>query len=192
MIKLSILICTVPTPERIATLRELMSILDPQLKQFRGLIEHSIHDAGRSMTTGAKRNALLKLASGEYIVFIDDDDMVSEHYCSWMLRGLESGADCMAISGIMTTNGANETPWRISKDYENVSVKEGSRTVLLRKTNHITAVRREIALQAGFPDKSHAEDKYYSDRVSKLCKTELKIDGPIYHYRYSTKNKLYV
>lgn len=190
MIKLSILICTVPVPERVALLRELMNAVNPQLMQH-SCAEIRIHDAGKSMTTGSKRNELILHSEGEYVVFIDDDDMVPEYYVSEMLSSIESGADCIAINGIMTTDGINETPWRISKAYDNISIQENGHTVLLRKTNHITAVRRSIALQAGFPNKSLAEDKYYSDRVAPLCNTEFKIEKPMYHYRYSNKNKLY-
>jgi glycosyltransferase involved in cell wall biosynthesis len=143
----------------------------------------------KKISTGAKRNYLLKQAQGEYVVFIDDDDWVPEYYVKEILLAARSGADCLAINGTMTTDGEQEVKWRISKDYNNEEVKEGGEIVLLRKTNHITAVKRELALAAGFPDKSNAEDKHYSDRLK--LKTEFTVSKPMYHYRFSTKNKQY-
>jgi len=71
----------------------------------------------------------------------------------------------------------------------NSDVRVGNKTVYHRHTNHITAVKRIIALAAGFPDKSNAEDKHYSDRLQ--LRTEFKIDRPMYTYRFTTKNKQY-
>jgi len=145
----------------------------------------------KQVSTGEKRNRLVKEAIGDYIIMIDDDDEIPPYYIEQLLIAAESDADCFAISGNMTTDGMNEIKWRLSKDYENVTVKENGIDVYLRKTNHITAVKRELALLAPFPDKSNAEDKGYSDSVNKFLKSEFVISLPMYHYRYSTKNKEY-
>ncbi len=142
----------------------------------------------KQFSTGHKRNELLKAASGKYIIFIDDDDWVEPYYVEELLKAAESDADCFAINGWITTNGRHKMQWFLSKDHPNVT----RNNTYLRTTNHITAVKRELALQAGFPDKSNAEDKFYSDRVAVLCKTEYKIKKPMYHYRFSTLNKEYL
>jgi hypothetical protein len=59
--------------------------------------------------------------------------------------------------------------------------------VYFRTPNHISPVRRELALQAGFPDVTYAEDREYSKRLLPLCKNEAKIKGSIYHYKYISK-----
>lgn len=140
-------------------------------------------------STGRKRQFLLDKAAGDYIAFIDADDWVPEYYVEEMLTGCASGADCFAINGIMTTDGQHETKWLLSKDYKNEDRREGNKTVYYRHTNHITGVKRSIALAAGFPDKSNAEDKHYSDRL--FLNSEYKIERPMYEYRFSTKNKSY-
>lgn len=140
-------------------------------------------------STGVKRQWLLDRARGEYVVFIDSDDWVYDYYIDEMLLACESGADCFAINGIMTTDGQHETKWYLSKDFKNEDRREGNKTVYYRHTNHITGVKRSIALAAGFPDKSNAEDKFYSDRL--ILKTEYKIEKPLYHYRFSAHNKSY-
>ena len=41
------------------------------------------------LTIGAKRNQLVKRSKGEYIAFIDDDDLVSFDYVSKILKAIE-------------------------------------------------------------------------------------------------------
>ena len=140
-------------------------------------------------STGNKRNSLLNAAKGKYVVFIDDDDEVPEYYVQEMLTACKSDCDCIAINGWMTTNGIGKINWRLSKDYQNMTIKENGVELYLRKTNHITAVKREHALKAGFPNISNAEDKAYSEAVNKFLTTEYTIEKPMYHYKYLTTNK---
>lgn len=150
-------------------------------------ITKAAKDGGPS--TGSKRQALLNQAIGKYVQYIDADDWVPDYYIPEMLTACASDCDCVAINGVMTTNGQHETKWFISKDHKNIDVREGQKMVYYRRTNHITAVKREIALRAGFPDKSNAEDKHYSDRL--VLRTEFKIEKPMYFYIFSTVNKQY-
>jgi glycosyltransferase involved in cell wall biosynthesis len=143
----------------------------------------------KEITSGAKANKLLSRATGKYVVFIDDDDWVADYYISEMLKACDSDADCFAINGFYSINGGSEIKWRLSKDNQDRDVYENGELIYLRHTNHITAVKREIALVHGFPDISNAEDKWYSERLK--LETEYKIDIPMYWYRYSTHNKEY-
>lgn len=161
------------------------------LNYYNNNVEILVDIDNKQVTTGEKRNRLLKSAKGKYIAFIDDDDEVPNCYIEQMLIAADSDTDCFAINGKMTTDGKNEIKWRLSKDYDNVTIKENGVDIYLRKTNHITAVKRELALMAMFPDKSNAEDKAYSDSLNKYLKTEYKIELPMYHYKFSTKNKEY-
>ncbi len=203
--KISILIPTIPSRE--ASLDNLLKILLPQMSTFTSSkdydnnitilkyhnfdIEIIVCSDEKKITTGEKRNRLLKIASGKYIIFIDDDDEIPNYYIREMLKACDSDSDCFAINGKMTTDGQKEIKWRLSKDYDNITIKENGVDIYLRKTNHITAVKRELALLAPFPNKSNAEDKGYSDALNPFLKTEYKIDLPMYHYKFSTKNKEY-
>lgn len=161
------------------------------LRYYNESVEIIIFSDNKEYTTGAKRNILLGMANADYVVSIDDDDMVPVYYLKNMVHACQQGADCIAINGIMTTDGKAEIKWRLSKDYDNVTIREGGENIYLRKTNHITAVKREHALKAMFPNKSNAEDKAYSDAVNKYLKTEFTIYEPMYHYRYKSTNKEY-
>lgn len=185
---LSILICSINSRENL--LRTLVEYLNLQIRNNKE-VEILVNSDDKKSSTGSKRNELVGRAKGKYIVFIDDDDWVSDCYVSEFLKAFESNADCIAINGVMTTNGEKEVKWNLSKDNDNVTIWKGTKYRYLRKTNHITAVKRELALLAPFPDKSNAEDKAYSDAVNKYLKTEYVIEKPMYHYRFSTKNKEY-
>ena len=143
----------------------------------------------KQITSGAKANKLLERSCGKYIIFIDDDDKVADYYIKELLNAVSSNADCFAINGFYSINEGNNIEWRLSKDNKNIDIKENGNTVLLRRTNHITAVKREIALNAKFPDISNREDKDYSDKL--ILETEYKIEPPMYWYLYSSKNKEY-
>lgn len=181
MIKLSILIANIPSREK--QFLSLYHRLDNQL--FLLGADHRfveiISDNSIDYNIGVKRNKLLHRAKGEYIVFIDDDDEVSNNYISLILNAIESNPDCVAIKGIMTTNGINEKNWLISKEFGRWYERKG---VYYRTPNHISPVRRELALKAGFPEISHGEDYQYSMRLFPLLKTETIIQEPIYHYKY--------
>jgi glycosyltransferase involved in cell wall biosynthesis len=130
---------------------------------------------------GKKRNDLLARAIGKYIVFIDSDDEISPKYLSLILSACEYDADCIGINGKMTTNGYNERKWFISKDYGHWFERGG---VYYRTPNHISPVKRELAIQAGFPEVSFGEDAEYSCRLLPLLQTEVIIKEPLYHYKY--------
>lgn len=188
--KLSILIPVIPQYE--ANFFALKAHLESQIKDPNQVEVISYGTAPQihgGPSTGTKRQYLLEKSIGEYVAFIDADDWVPDYYIDEMLLACASGCDCVAINGIMTTDGQHETKWFLSKDFKNEDRREGNKTVYYRHTNHITAVKREIALKAGFPDKSNAEDKYYSDRL--ILNTEYKIEKPMYHYKFSSHNKSY-
>ena len=185
---LSILICSLES--RKSQLDELMFGLQKQVFD-KEIVETIVIVDNKQMTTGEKRNKLLDLAKGKYIVFIDDDDSVPEYYIEEMLKACAFDVDCIAINGTITTNGKDEIKWRLSKNNENITVVENGKSVYLRKTNHITSVKKEHALKARFPHKSNAEDKGYSDSINKYLHTEFVIEKPMYHYRFSTFNKEY-
>lgn len=186
---LSILICSLVS--RTEMFRKLTAHLARQIDTSANDVEILVLTDNKEVSTGSKRQKLLQMAQGKYVVFIDDDDWVPSYYVSEMLKACKSGADCFSINGTMTTDGNNEVKWVISKNFDNAEVNSKGEKLLTRKTNHITAVKRLLALQAGFPDKSNAEDKYYSDHVAPLCKTEFTISKPMYHYQFSTLNKEY-
>lgn len=179
-IKLSILIATMPT-RRI----EFNKLFDSLASQGQFPNVEIISDSSMDYNIGVKRNKLLQLAKGDYVVFIDDDDHVSDNYVKLILEAAnDRSPDCIGISGTITTNGTNERQWHISKDFRQWGEMNN---VYYRTPNHISPVRRELALQVGFPEIPFAEDYKYSMDILPLLRTENIIKGNIYHYDYRTK-----
>ena len=176
---LSILICTLPN--RIGYLSQLLQILTPQRTED---VEVLIESDNASMTTGHKRNLLLKRSTGKYVVFIDDDDMVAPTYVADILKAAESNPDAIVFNGIMTTNGRDERKWFISKDY-GYEAKDGA---YYRYPNHIVPIRREIAMAFPFMDIRIGEDYAWATAIHNagLIKSEVKIMKELYHYQFRT------
>lgn len=179
-LKLSILIPTIPRHSK--PFAELLEVLSPQLTDE----VEVILDCDMVSNIGMKRNNLLAQAIGEYIVFIDSDDKISDDYIAKILGAMGSSPDCIGISGIITINRQTHQKWHISKEYGSWYESE---SVYYRTPNHISPVRRELALQAGFPEIENGEDRVYSERLLPLLTSEVVIEGEIYHYDYKTNKK---
>jgi glycosyltransferase involved in cell wall biosynthesis len=191
--KLSILICSLE--KRHLQLQSLLEEIQTQilLCDATTIVEVITEVDNKQITTGAKRNNLLNKASGKYICFIDDDDHISNDYLRLILEAIESDADCIATTGIFSINGGHPVKWRLSKDFidEDKFDSQINEIVFFRRANHLSPVKRELALQAMFPDQSNAEDKEYSGRLNPFLKTEVKIDKSIYHYDFKNYDKEY-
>lgn len=180
---LSILICSLRSREK-----SLNSLLENLEKQKTSEIEIITDIDNGEITVGAKRQRLLERASGLFVAFIDDDDLVSSQYCSEIRKSIlghpRGLPDCCGMQGLWHIG--KETKyifWGLQYDWERI----GKRYYI--GTNHITPVRREIALQAGFPDISSGEDQEYGRRVRKIAKVESKIDTPLYFYMCDPSHK---
>lgn len=174
---LSILICTIPKR------KYLLDLLVKELKSQIVKDVEIISDNGNG-TIGAKRQRLLEKAQGEYVVFVDDDDWISKDYVSSILFALESQPDVVGFMGWITTNGRQKTNFKISKDCGYHKTVRGYE----RFNNHLSPVKRTIALQIGYKDISWQEDYDYAVRLvnSGLIKTERFISKALYFYRYIT------
>lgn len=179
---LSILICSLT--KRYSSLKALIKTLG-----FHPRVEILVEMDDGQMSTGAKRNILLKKAVGEYVAFIDDDDMVVPSYISNVLAALESGPDAVGMFGYISTDNQEQIEWRISKDYDYITIFENGKKVYLRYNNHLSPVKREIALKIGYPDKYFQEDYDYARRLhySGLIKREVLIPKHLYYYQYKSK-----
>lgn len=182
---LSILIPTLQQEYKF--LRRLMKVLQPQIDKYPGMVEVLLDDRGKSVTTGEKRNYLIKQSCGEYVVFIDTDDLVPEYYVSEIIKAAENNTDCITFRGYMTTKGRNREPFvlRMGEKYE----KRGN--TYYRWPNHIVPIKRAIASAVVFPNKTYGEDYEWSKLINdlKLIKTETFIDKDMYHYDYWPKKR---
>lgn len=181
--RLSLLICT--TEARWSWLERLGNNLRPQVLSVLPEVEVIVETDRGERSVGIKRQALLEQASGRYVAFIDDDDLVASDYVSRILAALDLGPDCVGFRGVITTNGENPEVFEHALRHEEWCTREG---VHLRCPNHLNPVRRDLALRVGFPAIHYGEDRDYSVRLRPLLQTEVFLEGePMYHYEYRTR-----
>ena len=173
-----ILICTLP--ERANKLKRLTTELDRQKSKYPGLVDYKIHDAGRMVPTGRKRNQLIEQSQSDYFSFCDDDDMVSKVYIEQIMIATENNPDVITFNGWMTTNGTNR---------ENFTIKLGSKYEksnghYYRFPNHLCAFKREKVKHIKFPDQWVQEDYMWAKNIHDrgLLKTEVHIEADLYWY----------
>lgn len=180
--RLSVLICTIPRRDQL--LKNLKSSLVQQTNGY----DVEILSDNQGGTIGAKRQRLLEASTGDYVCFIDDDDDINPQYIK-LIFALLGTCDVIGFEGEITTNGRNKKRFTISKEHP----YEEKNGIYYRYNNHLSPIRREIALMIGYKDISFGEDFDYAMRLkeSGLIKTEAYIYTPMYFYRYNTYKKSY-
>jgi hypothetical protein len=178
---LSILICRIPSREQM--FNNLSKELNKQIASGNYKVE--ILWSLEGWPTGQKRNDLVNKAQGEYVCHFDDDDWPSEDYVSSIMKALESKPDAVGFKGWITTNGKNKKEFSISKDLQYKDTVNGYE----RFNNHLSPIKKEIAVQFKFPHCIWQEDYRFAKAVhdAKAIQTEVFIDKHLYNYRYVTK-----
>jgi hypothetical protein len=90
------------------------------------------------------------------------------------------GVDCIAISGVMTTNGNLPQCFEHSIKYERWENRPG---LMVRTPNHLNPVKRSLALETGFTNMDHGEDKDYADRLRPRLKKEAPSGGTYFYFQ---------
>jgi len=186
MKKLSILIASIE--QRKLEFEVLMQELNFQVHSLEdgSLVEIIFDIDNKQKSIGKKRQDLLNRSTGEYIVFIDDDDMPSPFYIRDVLHCIKAEPDCIGIKILMTTNGAHPQICCHRLKYKEWQEKVDGFDYV-RNVTHFNPVKRSLAIACGgFKDLRFAEDKDYADRLTKICKSEVFFyEYPLLNYRYS-------
>lgn len=180
--KWSILILTQPSRE--AFLARLQAVLRPQLEE-RPDVKVLIRYFNPAQDLGTNRQALLEEATGEYVNWIDDDDLVPADFVS-RIYPLLDGVDYVGFRLQMFTDGQKQKP-----TFHSLCHKEwnGDEDGWYRDISHINPIRRELALAVPMSG-GFGEDHRWADglRALGIVKTEHYIDEVMYFY-YFRNNK---
>ena len=176
-VKLSILIPSLDS--RKDMLEQLQSVINAQKTDAVEVVV--VSDSGQ-MSIGQKRNMLLSQSRGQYVAFVDDDDMIPPDYVSRILKALESNPDCTSLTGRIVFSDGYSRPFIHSLKYDKwVDDHEGK--VYYRPPNHLNAIRRDLAVKAGFPPWNSGEDRYFSHHIRPMLRREEWIEGVLYEYK---------
>lgn len=177
----------------IATIKSRRDQLDKLLEHvYSQSTEHKLQvevivDDREQPPVGAKRQSILMQSKAHFIAFIDDDDWVADDYLDRVLGAIRSqpDADCVSLVGVITTNGRDPKRFYHSMEHSEWS---GASDMFFRTPNHLNAIRRELALQVGFPPVKHGEDHSYSKAVFPKLKKEVSSgNDPLYFYQYVSR-----
>ena len=179
-IKLTILVPTVPS--RISTYYpRLMKHLLDQIKPYNNIELISFFD-NKKRTIGKKRSEMLRLAQGEYTVFIDDDDRISDDYVSEIMKALSENpaADCVVFDNMASINGGNPILCKYGIEFEYGYTREG--TEWRGKPAHTMVYKSSIAKKYQFNDMNNGEDMDWVKRIFHDIKIQVRIDKVRYYY----------
>lgn len=185
MIDLSILVCSVHTryktflpkiQEQLYTQLAALPEADQQRVEIIVLVDN------KQMMLGHKRNTMIDIAQGNYIVFVDDDDRIADDYIAELLAATEKGTDSIVFTAMVSLDGEPAKPCYYSKEFKRDYNKPDA---YYRIPNHICCIKRSVSLKSSFPNILYGEDAGYGKVLLPFLKTEYKIDKVLYYYDYN-------
>jgi len=183
--KLSILIATIV--ERAPQFKQLVErTLCPQTKEFENQVEILAYWNNGEQPLANIRQALVEEARGEYICFIDDDDIVPPYYVEKILKAIESKPDYVGWRMQAYLNDRQLKPTFHSLKYDKWD-EDGHG--FYRNVSHLNPVRKEKAMLETFkPRKGQPEDVQWARAMKKWLRTEEYIEDVMYHYRHNPRD----
>jgi len=130
---------------------------------------------------GAKRNNLLKAATGDYVVWIDDDDLVPDYFVAEILKAIESKPDCVGYWNECHLTEGGKTTIRLAKHSNSVDEWGEEDKIYLRSITFLNPVRRDIAIKFPF-DGTYTADYEQSKLMKPYLHKEVFIDKVMYIY----------
>lgn len=184
MSKLEILIVTMPS--RYKFLSQLLSLLEPQVAGNKfSTVDIRISADDCDLPVGDRREKLRQRATGDYISFVDDDDLLSPDYISSIVP-LLNGVDQVGFRVQLYAQQRKLRPTYHSLKYGNWFEEpdaQGEEGAYFRDISHICPMRRELALKVPMSG-GVGEDRRWSDGMRGLVLTENYVPRVLYHYIY--------
>lgn len=173
-IKLSILVCTHNKGDDV-------DIIYKKLKcQVNHHVEVLVQDDSHDISLCFRRNELVLSSSGEYIVHVNSDDMISDNYVKSIMDILYlESPDCIGITGSVINSST--VSFVNSMRYSNYNIVDN---IQYGPVNHLNPIKRSIVLKYLFLNLYEKENTHLYESLlnAKLLVTESVICQPIYTY----------
>ena len=185
--QLSICICTIPGRE--SSLAQLNLKISNQISNgYKDVCELLYLGDNRSMTLGTKRNRLKQIARGKYIIYVDDDDDVSDDYVQKLVEATYTDVDVITIES-KVTGVYDNVSYNCKFDLEILyNFDDHCNKTYWRIPNHICAIKADVYKSIPHPDITWGEDEAIKWLVKANCKTQYHIDSQLYHYKFDPIN----
>lgn len=184
-VRWSILIQTQPSRQHF--LARLNATLRPQVEEHDDIeILTRLFDA--NMDLGTNRQKLIEQAIGQYVNFIDDDDLVPAHYISTIYPLLD-GVDYIGFQLQMYSDGEKQKPTYHTLRYKEWNADQDG---YYRDISHLNPMRRELALRIPMSG-GCGEDQRWADGLRNLgvVKTEHYVNEIMYYYLWRSNKTDY-
>lgn len=145
-------------------------------------VEILVLSDNKTQMLGQKRNIMIDIAQGEYIVFVDDDDRIAGNYIKSLLNATSEQADVISFLAEVTINGEDTKICDYSKDHKS---DYNTTDKYFRIPNHICCVKKSVSLKSSFPNILYGEDSAYSKLLLPHLNTETKINEVLYYYDFN-------
>lgn len=172
---------TYPITNTLTALQKISNTFDV-VKYSTTQVEILICSDNGVVPSGAKRQLLSDLSSGEYICCVDDDDEVYEDYISSILQAAASNADLITFNLTYFKDKRITEHWMFGL-YRNL------RPMGLMSANHLCVWKRSIARTVAWcPDLGYGDDRLWFEPLVKsgLVKSVYHINKSLYSYFYSS------
>jgi hypothetical protein len=163
----------------LVSIREKLERLAPTLR-----VEFCIDRDNRETSIGAKRQRLKKGAKGKYLVFIDDDDDITDAYIEDTVAMIQGGYQVMRLVGQMAAyKFVHSTEFNLTT----MMCSASDPPVFQRPPNHLNPIMSDIAKFFSFQDATYGEDVDWTIRVcrSGFLRTQYASDMSRTHYIYN-------
>ncbi|MEO6347160.1 MAG: glycosyltransferase [Aquaticitalea sp.] len=152
-----------------------------------------LHHEHSSGSAGSSRNSGLKMATGDYISFIDSDDWIHPEMMNSMLNAIKINKTEIAECDLIETDEYFIKPLK-AHDFKN-TILEDRLTALKRIiTNHRFSVcvrlyEHSVIKEIRFPENVISEDVYFTLNIFNRINKIVRIEAPFYYY-YFTPNSV--
>lgn len=176
------MILSILTPTILGREKQLQALQQKIEGQIGGQpVEHLILSDNRKRSIGAKRQALVNIARGQYIAFVDDDDDIADSYVAELVTATASGADVITFLQGATYNGKQSVVDFQLGQGDHSFVPGG---ITNRDAWHVNAWRRSRVAHCQFGESNYGEDLTWCQQARRMAETTVHIPKILHFYRH--------
>jgi hypothetical protein len=180
-------ILTASIPERADKLEMLTAKITAQIGDLP--VEHLVFLDNRKRTIGAKRDALLRIARGTFIAYVDDDDTVSTDYVASLVEAIKTTASPTHQVDVITFAQfarVDEACAKIVFGLRKQNQPFVPDTEVQRAAWHVCAWRRSVAILSHFPESNYGEDWAFAEPLNRIARASIHLDKVLHYYRFNS------